>query len=89
MILRNQLVLLLLIAISVDAMANNLNGTIKNTKDEPIPYATVSIKNSKQGAISNLKGEFTLYLAPGEYTLVAQSLGYTTKEQTIRVQQTI
>jgi hypothetical protein len=89
MILRNQLVLLLLIAISADVMANNLNGTIKNTKDEPIPYATVSIKNSKQGAISNLKGEFTLYLAPGEYTLVAQSLGYTTKEQTIRVQQTI
>jgi hypothetical protein len=85
----NLLVLVLPLALSVSAAATSVNGTLKNTKNEPIPYATVSIKNSNQGVISNLKGEFTLYLSPGDYVLMTRVLGYETSEQTIQVRQSV
>jgi len=84
----NRLVLLLLLALSVNAAATSVNGTLKkHQKMSLFLNATVSIKNSKQGVISNLKGEFTLYLSPGDYVLVTRVLGYETSEQNIQVRQ--
>ena len=37
-----------------------LKGTIKDKKGNPIPFATIFLKNSRKGAISSDNGEFTL-----------------------------
>lgn len=65
--------------------AQNLNGTVRDSNNKPVPYASVSVQNTKQGVITNLNGDFTLYLASGSYTLITQCMGYTSTYSSIQI----
>ena len=56
--------------------AQVLKGTIKNLAGEPLPYATVYIRELQQGTTSNTKGIYEIHLPDGKYTVVFQSLGF-------------
>ena len=58
-------------------------GKISNTKNEPIPYATIFVHETKEGTISNADGNFKLQLNPGTYHLTIRSLGYIQLEKTV------
>lgn len=46
-------------------------------ENEPLPFATILIKGSRSGTVSNLKGEFSLVIPPGESPLLEISMmGY-------------
>jgi hypothetical protein len=51
---------------------------IDGESDEPLPYATVGLKNEGKGTVSNSNGEFGLKIAPANLndTLVLSYLGY-------------
>ncbi len=53
-----------------------LSGTVKDVNDEILPFATIYIKNTTQGTTTNVEGKYTLELAPGEYSLIFQYVGY-------------
>lgn len=53
-----------------------LKGTIKDTQGEPIPYATVYIRELRQGTVANTKGDYELRIPEGKYSVTWQSLGY-------------
>jgi hypothetical protein len=76
---------LLLNLIAGQSWAHNLKGTIKSTNDNPIPYATVYVKEISQGTTTNADGEFELELEPGTYTFNFRCLGFVPKTQTIRL----
>ena len=48
--------------------------------NEPMAFATISVKNTDYEAISDLDGTFSFDLKPGKYTLEVQFLGYATIE---------
>jgi hypothetical protein len=50
-------------------------------QQEPLPFASIYVKNSTRGTVTNLKGEFELELSKGEYTLVYSFVGYKTIEK--------
>jgi hypothetical protein len=56
--------------------AQVLNGNIKDQSGNPIPYATVYISEIRQGTTANSKGDYSLKLPAGNYTVTIQSLGY-------------
>jgi hypothetical protein len=56
--------------------AQVLNGNIKDQSGNPIPYATVYISEIRQGTTANSKGDYSLKLPTGDYTVTYQSLGY-------------
>ena len=58
------------------AEAQLLRGTIKDAQGEPIPYATVYIKELKQGTTANTKGNYEIRLPEGKYSVIWESLGY-------------
>jgi hypothetical protein len=61
-----------------------LTGTIKDQKGEPVPYASIFIKDTYTGTTSNDLGIYTLKLPKFKtYEITFQSLGY--KPQTISV----
>ena len=55
-----------------------ISGTVTNTTGEPIIGATISIEGTNIGAVSDLDGtySFNASISPGEYTLIARSVGY-------------
>ncbi len=63
-----------------------VQGRVVDENGAPVPYANVYVKNNNElRAVTNLQGEYTMYLDPGPYDLVVKFLGYETVEQFITV----
>jgi hypothetical protein len=65
------------------AHAVKINGTVTDDKGNILPYASVFIKGSSQGTMSNNRGRYFLDLAPGNYIIVCQYVGYGRQENKI------
>jgi hypothetical protein len=63
--------------------AQALRGRIKNSDGEPLSYATVYIKELRQGTTSNTKGDYEIHLPSGKYSVIYQSLGYAPDLRTV------
>ncbi|WKN44172.1 TonB-dependent receptor [Tunicatimonas pelagia] len=61
-----------------DSCAYEIRGSILDAEtQQPIPFATVMIKNTRKGVEANKQGKFLLEnLCKKEYTLVCSSVGY-------------
>ncbi len=90
----NRLVLLLVTACLGLAMAGSafaqgtgtLTGTVKNAKGEPLPFANVVILGSKQGAMTDTDGSYTVKNIPvGTYSVRVSFLGYEPQERNFQV----
>lgn len=62
-----------------------IQGTVKNTKGEPIEYATIFIKNSRLSTQSDHQGNFSFRVRAGAQTLCVQYLECDTFEKEIEV----
>jgi len=65
--------------------AQKIHGTVFTSNGDLLPYASITVKGSSQGASANDKGRFSFYLPPGNYTLVCQHIGYTAVEKKIEL----
>ncbi|MET0637627.1 MAG: DUF5686 and carboxypeptidase regulatory-like domain-containing protein [Chitinophagaceae bacterium] len=83
--MRRSLILLALLLITTCSIAGTISGTIRDNKGSPLPYASISVKGTNRGTTSNSSGRYSLSLSPGEYTLVAQYVGYSKTEKSITV----
>ena len=63
----------------------NIQGVITDEQGIFVPYATISVANSKKGTVSDSEGKFLLLEVPsGKQTLTIQYLGYA--DQTVEVE---
>lgn len=62
-----------------------LQGTITNEDGQPLPYATIYIKETGTGAVTNNTGHYEVNLKPGEYHLVFQFMGYQSVEKKVEI----
>jgi len=58
------------------ASGQGIRGLITDTKEQPIPFSTIYIKELKRGTTSNINGEFEIKLPEGNYTLIIRNLGF-------------
>ena len=54
-------------------------GVVQETNGNPLPYATVQIKGTKQGGRTNLDGEFKLSVATNQGELIVSIVGFETQ----------
>jgi len=85
-------VLILLLAIctcySSFAQTRQITGTVTSSNDgNPVPGASVKIKGTSTGIVTDVNGAFKLSVAPGA-TLVISFIGYDTQEVPIGVKNT-
>ncbi len=66
--------------------ANTLQGTVKDRNGKEIPYASIMVKKTTIGTTANSKGQYSLQLGKGEYTVVCQSIGFNINEQKIKIE---
>lgn len=64
-----------------------VRGFVNNEKDgQPVPFATVFLKNTTYGANTDINGFFSLSRIPiGDYDLMVTSIGFDTLEMKIKV----
>lgn len=53
-----------------------VSGKIVNSKQEPLAFASVQVKEYKQGSVTKEDGSYELELEPGKYDLVITMVGY-------------
>ncbi|MFB9054818.1 SusC/RagA family TonB-linked outer membrane protein [Formosa undariae] len=71
--------LLLFFMGTIGMMAQTIAGTL-NSKDGPMPGASVSQKGTSNGVVTDFDGKFKIRLAEGEKTLVFSYIGYKSVE---------
>lgn len=59
---------------------SSVSGKITNERGEPLPGASVSVKNSGAGTTTNEEGSFSIHVPDLNVTLVVSSVGFRTKE---------
>lgn len=67
---------------TVAQLLQEITGTVKDEKNQPIPGASVMIKGTKNGVQTDVDGRFRINAQPGQ-VLVFSSIGSETKEWTI------
>lgn len=72
-----------LLLFSQIVLAHTIYGTIKDDKDDPIPYATIYVEETGTGVTTNDEGKYRVALGPGNYTLIFQHLGYQAERREI------
>lgn len=83
--MKNYLSALFCIFISGYCQAIVVKGRVTDDKDQPLPFATVFIKGTTTGTTTNAAGQYQLDLAPGQYTVVCQYIGFKRTELPLNV----
>lgn len=80
--MKKQITLLITVLLTVCMYSfaqTNIRGTVKDSKNTPIPGATVRVKETGKAVATDINGTYTIAAAANN-TLVFTSVGYVTKE---------
>lgn len=78
--MKSKIIFLLLFVGTIAAAQTTIQGIVKDAEtNEAVPFASVAIKNTALGAVTNEEGQFRLNIS-GNGIIVISSIGYTTKE---------
>lgn len=68
---------------SVSVVASTVSGTVTNELAESLPGASIVLKGTTTGTVTDANGKYTLSIPDAGGTLVISFIGYTTVEETI------
>jgi len=59
---------------------NEIKGTVKDSAGQPIPYASIRVKDTAAENLANAKGEYKFEIPQGSEVLIISAKGFVTKE---------
>ncbi len=77
--------LTLMVSVSFANAQSGLSGFITDNLGEPLPFATIYVKQTETGTTTNIDGYYSMKLNPGNYAIVYQYLGYAAIERTVSI----
>ncbi len=83
------LFLLLVIAGNVIGQQYQISGKITEANGDPVPFASIYIKNTTKGVSANADGIYKLTAEKGTIILIYKAIGFKTTERTIQVNSNI
>ena len=69
--------------VSSFAQGRKISGRVVDDKGDPVPFATIRLKDSKKGVSADEGGAFNLTVNPGNILLISAT-GFSPKEQTLK-----
>ena len=81
---RTLLVVIFLVNLQA-AKAGGVRGLIKADDGTPLAFATIYVRQTESGAISDPGGKYEISLTPGHYDLVYHFLGFETQTQSVEI----
>ena len=83
------LCMILLLSSGINAQTRTITGVVKNADGKPIPNASVSVKNSKNGTVTNAEGAFTIAVDAKVNNINISSIGMVAQEVSVKNSSTI
>ena len=83
------LILLFLASTAVYAQRITITGTVTDEKGSLLPGATVQVKGTNQGAVTDVSGKYSLDVSSPSVTLVFSFVGYVAKEVPVQNQTSV
>ena len=74
-----------LLLVGIQLLAQQVVGTITDTKGAPLAFASIYVKNTSLGVSTDVKGRYVFDFDVGEYVLVYSYLGYKSVEKKISI----
>ncbi|MEO6820110.1 MAG: DUF5686 and carboxypeptidase regulatory-like domain-containing protein [Ginsengibacter sp.] len=74
---------LIFLLATLNASAQKITGTVKDSQGNILPFASVLVKGTAMGVTANNHGEFSISLSPGKYILDCRYVGYLSQEKEI------
>jgi len=69
----------------ISSYAGTVTGIVLDEQGNPLSYASITVKGTTKGAITNTEGKYTLNLTAGSYILICQYVGFKKEEKNITV----
>lgn len=69
--------------VTLTSSAQKLYGVVFTDKGDLLPYSSITIKGTSQGANANNRAKYSLTLTPGKYIIVCQHVGYAKQEKEV------
>jgi hypothetical protein len=87
--MRLALAWLLFLSFNISAFGQQftVSGKVIDDAGKAVPFASVYIQNTTQGASANSEGEYAINLKPGKYVLQYEAVGYKQESRTVEVGQ--
>jgi hypothetical protein len=73
--------------LSFNSFAGGIRGTIKNTRGEVLPFASIIVKSTQKGTMANEDGKYEMTLQSGSYEIIFQYLGHKTITKSVEVKE--
>ena len=70
------LTLILFIPAYSGIYSQGIKGTVRDAAGEPLPYATIFVRQTATGTTTNENGEYNIMLPQGKYKIVFSAMGY-------------
>jgi len=67
------------------SFGGGIKGVIKDEQGNPLPYATIYVKQLATGTTSNADGYYEISLSPGNYSVTFQYIGYEPQNKQVSV----
>jgi len=83
--MKRTLLLSFILQCSLFIHATFITGTVRDEKGNPLPFASITIQGTGKGTNANGSGNYSIDLLPGNYTLVAQYVGFARQEKSVKV----
>jgi len=83
--MRRSIFFLLFSCYTLICFAGKISGIITDNRGEPLSYASVLVKGTSKGTTANSEGKYSLNLAPGDYTIMCQHVGYKREEKQVTI----
>ncbi|NBC08195.1 MAG: carboxypeptidase-like regulatory domain-containing protein [Bacteroidetes bacterium] len=84
--MKTGITLLLALCLTTGLLAQaGVSGTVYSASGEPLPFASIFVKETGSGTTTNAQGKYEIRLGKGDYTLVFQYLGYETQSKQVTV----
>ena len=82
---RGLLLILLLLFYAASLFGQGVKGKVTDSKEVPLPFATIYFPEINLGASTNVNGEYEIKLAPGKYLMQVQYIGYEKVQKAVDV----
>jgi TonB-linked SusC/RagA family outer membrane protein len=77
------LVMAVLCSMLVFAQTRNISGVVTDANGKSVPFASITVKGTKNGVTSDADGRFTIKSVPSGAVLVISSVGFNDKEVSV------
>ncbi len=79
------ILLFLSVLLSLSSTGQRIHGVVKDEDGKPLPFASIVIKGTSYGVVTNSEGFYEIRLKPGNYSVECRYVGYTTTEKRIEL----